>query len=47
MSIVGFWGLGWTTSGTAQRAGQERVDAAVIVALAEACADRLLSLKPG
>src|SRR6266849_918944 len=37
MCIVGFWGLGWTTSGTAQRAGQERVDAAVLVALVPFC----------
>jgi hypothetical protein len=37
MTIVGFWGLGWTTAGTADRAGQARAEAAVATALVPFC----------
>ena len=37
MSIAGFWGLGWTTSSTAQHAAQASADAAVVKALVPFC----------
>jgi hypothetical protein len=40
MAIVGFWGLGWTTAGSADRAGQTRATAAVLDALVPFCVVR-------
>lgn len=37
MMIVGFWGFGWTTAGTAERASKERADTAVVAALVPFC----------
>jgi hypothetical protein len=40
MAIVGFWGLGWTTAGSADRLGQTRATAAVADALMPFCVAR-------
>jgi hypothetical protein len=37
MAIVGFWQLGWTTSGTAEQLAQQRADTAVVAALVPFC----------
>jgi hypothetical protein len=37
MTIVGFWGLGWTTAASADRAAKDRADTAVIAALVPFC----------
>ena len=37
MAIVGFWQLGWTTAGSADRLAQERVNAAVVATLVPFC----------
>jgi hypothetical protein len=37
MTIVGFWGLGWTTASTADRMGRDRADTAVVSALVPFC----------
>src|SRR4051812_34333425 len=40
MAVVGFWGLGWTTAGSADRLGQARATAAVADALTPFCVVR-------
>lgn len=37
MLVAGFWGMGWTTAGSAERASRERADAAVVTALVPFC----------
>jgi hypothetical protein len=37
MTIVGFWGLGWVTGGSAERLAQERTETAVVAALVPFC----------
>lgn len=37
MAVVGFWGMGWTTSGNAERMATEHADAAVVTALVPYC----------
>lgn len=37
MAIIGFWQLGWTTSGTAEQLAQTRADTAVVAALVPFC----------
>jgi hypothetical protein len=37
MAIVGFWGLGWTTAGNADRVAQQRAEASVAAALVPFC----------
>jgi hypothetical protein len=37
MAIVGFWQLGWTTQGTAERMAQDKSDTAVVSALVPFC----------
>jgi len=37
MMIVGFWGFGWTTAGTAERTARDRADTAVVAALVPLC----------
>ena len=37
MMIVGFWAMGWTTGGTADRMARDRADAAVVAALLPFC----------
>ena len=37
MSVIGFWGLGWTTGGNAERVAQGRADTAVAAALVPFC----------
>ena len=37
MIIVGFWGLGWTTSGTAQEQAKVQANEAVVTALVPFC----------
>jgi len=35
--IGGFWGMGWTTAGTADRMAKDRAEAAVVTALVPFC----------
>lgn len=35
--IVGFWAMGWTTGGTADRMARDRADSAVVAALLPFC----------
>jgi hypothetical protein len=35
--VLGFWELGWTTGGTADRMAKEHADAAVVAALVPFC----------
>jgi hypothetical protein len=35
--IVGFWAIGWTTAGTADRMARDRADSAVVAALLPFC----------
>ena len=35
--ILGFWEMGWTTGGTAERLAKDRADAAVVAALVPFC----------
>jgi hypothetical protein len=37
MIMIGFWGLGWTTAGTAERVAKDRADTAVVLALVPFC----------
>jgi hypothetical protein len=37
MSIVGFWGLGWTLSSTAERMARDRAETAVVDTLTPVC----------
>jgi hypothetical protein len=37
MTIVGFWGLGWTTQVSAERLARDRADTAVVAVLAPFC----------
>jgi len=37
MVMVGFWGMGWTTSGTAEQMAGQRADSAVVGALVPFC----------
>jgi hypothetical protein len=37
MMIVGFWAMGWTTGGTADRMARDRADSAVVAALLPFC----------
>jgi hypothetical protein len=37
MIIIGFWALGWTLGGTAERMAQQREAAASVAALASVC----------
>ena len=37
MLMVGFWGLGWTTAGSAEKLASARVDTAVVAALVPFC----------
>ena len=37
MMMVGFWGMGWSTSGTAERMAKEQSEAAVVTALVPYC----------
>jgi hypothetical protein len=37
MLIVGFWGMGWTTAGSAQRLAKQTSEEAVLVALVPFC----------
>ena len=37
ITIVGFWGLGWTTAAGVDRIAKDRTDAAVVTALAPFC----------
>jgi hypothetical protein len=35
--VLGFWDMGWTTGGTADRMAKERADAAAVAALVPFC----------
>jgi len=35
--MAGFWGMGWTTAGTADRMAKDRAEAAVVAALVPFC----------
>jgi len=35
--VLGFWEMGWTTGGTAERMAKERADTAVVAALVPFC----------
>lgn len=37
MMIAGFWGMGWTTAGSAEKMARSRADTAVIAALVPFC----------
>jgi len=37
MMIVGFWGIGWTTGGSAEKMAYERANSAVVAALVPFC----------
>jgi hypothetical protein len=37
MMIIGFWAMGWTTGGTADRMARDRADSAVVAALLPFC----------
>ena len=37
MAMIGFWGLGWSTAGTAQTFAKTQSDAAVVTALVPFC----------
>jgi hypothetical protein len=40
MTIVGFWGLGWTLGSTAERMARDRAEVATVAALAPVCVAR-------
>jgi hypothetical protein len=37
ISVVGFWQMGWTTSGAADRMAKDRADSAMVAALVPFC----------
>jgi len=40
MVVVGFWAMGWTTAGSAERMARSRAETAAVMALVPFCVDK-------